>query len=80
MRDLIFTVAKGDSIAPVTEAQRKTFTNNQKELCVRTGAPFFMFEKCPTCRCDVLQRLIQRGEDGTVLVTGCPSCLRSWCD
>lgn len=64
----------------VTEAQKKTFIQNQKDLCTRTGAPFFMFEECPSCGCDVVHRLVQQGKDGTTLVTGCPSCMRSWCD
>lgn len=36
--------------------------------------------KCYHCKGDVIQREIERGNDGSQGVTGCPICMRSYCD
>lgn len=61
---------------------REEFLANQKKHCEETGAPFFMPNdgRCYNCRRDIIPTLIERGEDGTFLVTGCPLCYRSYCD
>jgi uncharacterized protein with PIN domain len=61
---------------------REEFLNNQHEFCKQNKAPFFMPSngRCWKCKEDIIKILIERGEDGTSLVTGCPKCNRSYCD
>jgi len=61
---------------------RDTFITNQKKLCSRTSAPFFMPSNgmCYKCGSDIVSALIERGENGSKLVTGCPICHRTYCD
>ena len=64
------------------EMTREEFLNNQKEYCKKAPAPFFMPENgiCYRCKKDIIPALMEKGEDGTALVTGCPLCFRSYCD
>ena len=66
------------------EITREKFIENQKQYCKETGAPFFMPGDgyCWRCEKDIIPALIEKGEDGTKLVTGCPliGCWRSYCD
>jgi hypothetical protein len=63
---------------------REEFLKNQHELCGLNDEkkPFFMPGNgiCWSCHKDIIPRLIEKGEDGTKLVTGCPICMRSYCD
>lgn len=64
-----------------TEEDRQDFIREQEALCDRKGAPFFMpRDRCWNCGADVISTLIERGQDGSKLVTGCPCCMRSYCD
>jgi hypothetical protein len=35
---------------------------------------------CFSCNVDIIPREIERGNDGSKLVTGCPLCFRTYCD
>lgn len=35
---------------------------------------------CYRCNADVIKIESERGNDGSKLVTGCPKCMRSYCD
>jgi hypothetical protein len=61
---------------------REAFLENQEKLCADRGYPFFMPGDgiCFRCRRDIVTHLIERGQDGKSLVTGCPLCLYSYCD
>ena len=61
---------------------RDEFLKNQKEYCKKENAPHFMPKSgiCYNCRKDIIPRLIEKGEDGTSLITGCPLCYHSYCD
>ena len=61
---------------------REQFIKNQDKYCKDNKAPFFMPRSglCYSCRKDIIPREIERGNNGSDLVTGCPLCLRSYCD
>lgn len=64
------------------EITRDEFLRNQEKYCQEKKAPFFMPSDgiCYSCRRDIIPRLIEKGEDGNNLITGCPLCHRSYCD
>ena len=63
------------------EAMRKRamFMRNQRAI---TYAPVFMLESgfCEYCGKYMIDKLLEKGNDGTKLVTGCPLCRASFCD
>ena len=61
---------------------RQEFISNQEKYCDEVKVPLFMPQNgiCWSCKRDIIPRLIEKGEDGTSLVTGCPICNRSYCD
>ena len=64
-----------------SEEDRQTFIVEQEATCARLHAPFFMpRNSCWHCGKDVVSVLIALGKDGSDLVTGCPYCMRSYCD
>lgn len=66
----------------MSEITREKFLENQEKYCKEKNAPFFMSRSgvCYRCNKDIIPKLIEKGEDGTSLVTGCPLCFRSYCD
>jgi hypothetical protein len=60
------------------QVTRQEFLKNQSEI----KAPDFMPSNgiCHRCKKDIIPALIEKGNDGTQLVTGCPLCHRSYCD
>jgi len=66
----------------MSEEERKKFIDNQEKYCKEHNAPFFMAKSgmCWRCERDIIPREIERGNDGSHLVTGCPFCFRSYCD
>ena len=36
--------------------------------------------RCYSCNRDIIPALIEKGEDGSALVTGCPLCFYSYCE
>jgi hypothetical protein len=61
---------------------RVEFLENQKNLCKEKIYPFFMPGNgiCFRCGRDIIPRLIEKGENGKSLVTGCPLCMYSYCE
>ena len=61
---------------------REEFVENQKRCCKENDAPFFMpmSGRCYYCGSDIVIELINKGYDGTELVTGCPICYHSYCE
>jgi hypothetical protein len=63
----------------ITEAERAEFIRRQT---VRSGMSFVAKDGlCFKCQGDVIAHHIKKGNDGsTESVTGCPFCLRTFCD
>lgn len=61
---------------------REQFLKNQKQSCDKNDWPHFMPSNgiCWGCRGDMIPALIDKGQDGNNLVTGCPLCCKSYCD
>ena len=61
---------------------REEFLKRQKEMCRERDAPFFMPRSGYGWGCggDVVAGEMAEGNDGRILVTGCPFCHRSYCD
>ena len=61
---------------------REQFIENQEKHCKKNVAPFFMPRNgiCFRCKRDIIPKLIEQGQTGEVLVTGCPLCNYSYCD
>jgi len=69
----------------VTMSQREQFMEQQQETCrlARTPGSLFLMPKngiCWHCHHDVIKKELERGNDGSILVTGCPCCSRSFSD
>ena len=69
-------------MSEITKEQREQFIKNQEKYCKEKDAPFFMPSngRCYKCNRDIIPKLIEKGEDGSSLVTGCPLCYHSYCD
>jgi hypothetical protein len=66
------------------DATRKEFMEKQSQS-VKEGwmkGHYFMPHDgyCYSCRADVVKLELERGNDGSGLVTGCPKCHTSYCD
>ena len=61
---------------------RDQFLKNQRERCNKNNYPHFMPASgvCYRCKKDIVPKLISKGNDGNLLVTGCPLCHASYCD
>jgi len=61
---------------------REQFLQNQKDMCKRKHYPHFMPYDgiCYYCHKDIVQALIERGYDGTTMITACPICGSTYCD
>lgn len=62
------------------DLDRYEYIKKQKEYCQANNVPFFMPNNgyCWDCGCDIV---IYLAEDmDKKLITGCPSCRRSYCD
>jgi hypothetical protein len=75
-------------VSEITTDQRQKFLMIQAE-CFATqtkkqfgDARMFMPQNgiCWKCFADVVEIELSRGNDGSRLVTGCPNCLRTFCD
>ena len=66
----------------IKEIIKEQFIQNQEKYCKENNAPFFMSRSgvCNCCRRNIIPILIEKGNDGSKLVTGCPLCHRSYCD
>jgi len=66
----------------ITREAEQAFLKNQREACKANGWPFFMPYDglCRSCGRDIIKALIEKGHDGTALVTGCPLCNQSYCE
>lgn len=69
----------------LTTEKRNEFIKRQKEIIqdgsFMQGSMFMPNDGyCYHCRGDVLQEEINRGNDGSKLVTGCMFCYRSYCE
>lgn len=64
----------------MTDAERNALIQAQKDYAAAVQAPLFMpgNGRCWHCGCDLVQALGDRLR--TELFTGCPKCLRSYCD
>jgi len=64
------------------EITREDFLKNQKEYCKEKSAPFFMPRTgmCYSCHRDIIPALIEKGQNGKSLITGCPLCHYSYCE
>jgi len=60
----------------VTEEARKAFKENQRKAL----SNYFLLEKCYFCKGDVIKKELERGNDGSKIVTGCPYCSHSFVD
>ena len=65
----------------MTKPDREAFLRKQRELCGSKGYPFFM-PRDGYCGCgrDIVQGEMEDGNDGGMLVTGCPYCGKSYCE
>lgn len=75
--------------AIINDEQRADFLKKQAEefqrqTSGRFGSDAEMFMptngSCFHCKFDIIPRLIEIGNDGSELVTGCPYCGRTYCD
>jgi len=65
-----------------TPEERKAFLELQAKHCSETGAPHFMPTDgiCWHCGRDVVAVELERGNNGSELVTGCRWCSYSYCE
>lgn len=65
----------------MTKPDREFFLRKQRELCGSKGYPFFM-PRDGYCGCgrDIVEGETEDGNDGGMLVTGCPYCGKSYCE
>ena len=63
-------------------SEREEFIKKQKECWDKNDAPHFMPGNCICyfCNGDIALEEIERGNNGSELVTGCPLCHRSYCE
>ena len=66
----------------MTSSEREAFLQKQRQVCREGKMPFFMPSSgyCWGCGGDVVAGEMAEGNDGRILVTGCPFCHRSWCE
>ena len=70
------------------EKWKKDFLKKQEECFKKATKGSFGSAKmfmdydgiCWNCKRDIIPTEIEKGNDGSELVTGCPLCFRSYCD
>ena len=71
----------------LTEQEKKEFIEKQAKTCTEHPSwgftsRMFMHESgyCWSCNGNIIKKEIQKGNDGSKTVTGCPLCFKSYCD